>query len=56
MNVTGTQQQEYLRELRAWLREQEETPLEEMSGFFSACLDGYEEHMAHWQADYQRFA
>lgn len=55
MNLS-TDNESYLRDLRAWLASQEETPLEEMSDFFTARLDGYEEHMAAWREDYRRFA
>ena len=48
--------QAYMSDLRAWLKSQEDAPLEAMSDFFTARLDGYEEHMAHWCEDYRRFA
>lgn len=47
----------YMRELRAWLAETENTPLEEMDAFFTRRLDGYEAHMlAHWADDYKNLA
>ena len=48
--------QTYMSDLRAWLKSQEDAPLEAMSDFFTARLDGYEAHMAHWREDYRRFA
>lgn len=48
--------QEYLRDLKKWLRDTSDSPLEEMSDFFAGRLDGYEEHMAIWEKSYQRFA
>lgn len=46
----------YLRELKDWLDQTREEPLEEMAGFFSARLEGYEEHMSLWKEAYRRFA
>lgn len=47
----------YMRELRAWLAETENAPLEEMDAFFTRRLDGYEAHMlAHWADDYKNLA
>lgn len=46
----------YMCELRAWLAETAEAPLEEMSAFFAKRLDGYESHMAVWDEAYQKFA
>lgn len=46
----------YMRDLRAWLEETKNTPLEEMSAFFAARVSGYEEHMSVWHEDYARFA
>ena len=48
--------QTYMSDLRAWLKSQEDAPLEAMSDFFTARLDSYEAHMAHWREDYRRFA
>lgn len=44
----------YMEELKQWLRETWESPLEEMDGFFRARLDSYEEHMAAWKEAYAR--
>lgn len=46
----------YLNDLKAWLSETEDTPLEEMDAFFTARLDGYEAHMSVWREAYRRFA
>ena len=48
--------EQHLQELRVWLAQTKDTPLEEMSAFFSARIDGYEEHMAVWEEAYRRFA
>ncbi len=47
--------QDYL-ELKSWLEETRDEPLEEMAGFFDARIEGYEEHMACWQAHYKWMA
>lgn len=47
---------EYLQELKNWLRDTADEPLEEMSAFFTKRLDGYEEHMSAWEKSYQLFA
>lgn len=44
----------HMRELRQWLEETKNEPLEEMADFFRVRLDQYEEHMALWQAAYRR--
>lgn len=43
---------QYMQELKKWLAETEDTPLEEMDSFFARRIDLYEEHMAVWQAAY----
>lgn len=43
--------QEYL-ELKNWLEETWDTPLEAMDAFFDARVAGYEEHMSRWQRHY----
>lgn len=45
----------HMQELKAWIQETEETPLEEMAGFFRVRLDGYEEHMQIWKEAYTAF-
>lgn len=47
----------YMRELKAWLNETENAPLEEMDAFFAQRVGTYEEHMlSHWSEDYVRLA
>lgn len=41
-----------MQELRAWLCETEDTPLEEMDSFFARRIDGYEKHMSAWRRAY----
>lgn len=48
--------EEYMQELRKWLQETEDVPLEEMSAFFVKRLHDYEEHMSIWEKSYQEFA
>lgn len=46
----------YMSELRAWLAETADTPVEDMSDFFAARLDDYEEHMSPWRESYRILA
>ena len=46
----------HMRELRQWLEETKDEPLEEMAAFFRARLDQYEDHMALWKDAYYRLA
>ena len=46
----------YMQELKQWLQDTSDTPLEEMADFFTERLEGYEEHMAVWAESYQKFA
>lgn len=46
----------YLAQLRQWLDETKNVPLEDMDGFFTARTEGYEEHMAVWNEAYDRAA
>lgn len=48
--------EKYLQELRQWLRDTADSPLEEMSDFFAKRLQDYEEHMSVWEKSYQEFA
>lgn len=48
--------EEYMEELKQWLRDTSDSPLEEMSDFFTKRLDDYEEHMSIWEKSYQIFA
>jgi len=47
---------QYLSELKAWLEDVKDVHLEEMSDFFHARLDGYEEHMQIWHEAYVHMA
>ena len=49
-------QEKYLQELKQWLHDTSDSPLEELSDFFSKRLDGYEEHMSVWGKSYKLFA
>lgn len=49
-------QEKYLQDLKQWLHDTAESPLEEMSDFFTKRLDDYEEHMSVWEASYRLFA
>lgn len=49
-------QEKYLQELKQWLHDTSDSPLDEMSDFFSKRLDGYEEHMSVWEKSYKLFA
>lgn len=46
----------YMQELRQWLHDTSDAPLEEMSAFFTKRLDDYEEHMSVWEKSYQLFS
>lgn len=48
--------EEHLRNLKKWLRDTADTPLEEMADFFTKRLHDYEEHMSVWEKSYQVFA
>lgn len=48
--------EEYLQELRQWLEDTSDSPLEEMTDFFTKRLDDYEEHMSIWKKSYKKFA
>ena len=48
--------EKYLQDLKQWLQDTSNTPLEEMSDFFTKRLDDYEEHMSIWKQSYQIFA
>lgn len=49
-------QEKYLQDLKQWLQDTSDFPLEEMSDFFTKRLDGYEEHMSIWEKSYQIFS
>ena len=46
----------YMNELKQWLREIQDQPLEGMSDFFRARLGEYEDHMQLWAGAYGRLA
>lgn len=46
----------YMQDLRQWLQETADSPLEEMSDFFTKRLADYEEHMSVWESSYRTFA
>ena len=48
--------EEYLQSLKHWLQDTADSPLEEMSDFFTNRLHDYEEHMSIWEKSYQLFA
>ena len=48
--------EKYLQDLKQWLQDTSDSPLEEMSDFFTKRLDDYEEHMSIWEQSYQIFA
>ena len=48
--------EEYMKNLKQWLRDTADSPLEEMSDFFTKRLHDYEEHMSIWEKSYQIFA
>ena len=41
--------------LRWWLKETDDTPLEEMSSFFDSRIDDYVPHMERWVSAYEIF-
>lgn len=48
--------EEHMQNLKQWLQETADTPLEEMSDFFTKRLHDYEEHMSFWENSYRIFA
>jgi len=47
---------EYMSELKKWINETKDIAPEDMVEFFSARMNGYEEHMLQWERAYERFA
>ncbi|HNX16200.1 MAG TPA: class I SAM-dependent methyltransferase [Bacilli bacterium] len=43
-------------ELKEWLNQTKDEPLENMAGFFDKRLDEYEKHMSRWKRHYQQFS
>lgn len=48
--------EKYMNELKQWLLETADQSLEDMAGFFTVRIEGYEEHMSIWKKSYERFA
>lgn len=48
--------EDYMQDLKQWLSDTSDTPLEEMGDFFYRRLEGYEQHMTIWEKSYQNFA
>lgn len=48
--------EKYMQDLKQWLHDTSDSPLEEMSEFFTKRLDVYEEHMSAWEKSYQMFS
>lgn len=46
----------YLADLKKWLTETQDVPLEAMGDFFTARVSTYEVHMARWDEAYQAMA
>lgn len=44
---------EYMEQLRSWLTEIQDKPLEQMEDFFARRVGNYEEHMALWREAYR---
>lgn len=49
-------QKKYLQDLKQWLHDTSDSPLEEMSDFFTKRLADYEEHMSVWENSYALFS
>ena len=48
--------EQHMAELKDWLETIKDVPPERMDAFFTARIDGYEEHMQIWAEAYRRFA
>lgn len=54
---TPEEKEQYLRELKDWIKQTEDVPAEEMAAFFAARLEGYEGvHMGNWGGVYRAIA
>ncbi len=51
-----TSTDKYLAELKQWLADTADEPLEDMAAFFTKRLSDYEKHMAIWEKSYQNLA
>lgn len=48
--------EKYIQDLKQWLTDTWDSPLEEMADFFRERLNDYEEHMSIWEESYRVFA
>lgn len=48
--------EQYMQELRDWLQQTEDVPLEDMDAFFTQRVGMYEEHMSRWAPAYRALA
>lgn len=48
--VIREDREQYMQELRDWLEQERDVPLEEMADFFHRRIDTYEEKMQTWKA------
>lgn len=56
-NRTQEETERYMNELKDWLKQERNTPIEEMTDFFSKRMDNYEKvHLEHWVKEYAHIA
>lgn len=54
---TQQETERYMNELKDWLKQEQNTPIEEMTDFFSMRMDIYEKvHLEHWAKEYAHIA
>lgn len=54
---TQEETERYMNELKDWLKQERNTPIEEMTDFFSKRMDNYEKvHLEHWVKEYAHIA
>lgn len=54
---TQEETERYMNELKDWLKQERNTPIEEMTDFFSKRMDIYEKvHLEHWEKEYAHIA
>lgn len=54
---TQEETERYMNELKDWLKQERNTPIEEMKDFFSKRMDIYEKvHLEHWVKEYAHIA
>ncbi len=51
-----TATEKYMQDLKQWLSDTSDLPLEEMADFFLKRLDDYEQHMSIWEKSYCNLA